>query len=637
MTRAASPSHSPSSADAVRYRPVTVNPLPVDLRQDANGVWHLRCAEELGPYPRHLLERLEAVAAAHPDRTLVAQRGADGAWRRLSYAQMLADARAIGQALLDRGLSPERPVAILSGSSLDHLRLATGALYAGVPYCPVSVGYSLLSRDHQKLRLVMETVTPGLVFAADVPAFAAAIAATVPDDVEVVASTGTLADRTVTPLANLLSTVPTTVDAVYRGLPPETIAKFLFTSGSASTPKAVTTTQRMLCANQQMLLQSFPVFGEEPPVIVDWLPWNHTYGGSHNVGIALYNGGSYYIDDGKPTPQHLDETLRNLREISPTVHFNVPKGWEDLTAALETDADLRQSFYARMRMFFFGGAGLSQAAWDRLDRVTEAHCGARIPVFAGLGMTETSPSCLFTTGGFSLGTSAGALLQAGYVGLPAPGCRVKLVPVGDKLEARFAGPHVMPGYWRAAKQTAAAFDADGYYCTGDGLRWLDPARPDLGLVFDGRLTEDFKLSSGTFVNVGPLRAKVITEGAPYVQDVVITAPERDDLGLLIFPNLEACGALAGLPAGTAAAEILTTEPVRRQFQALVDRLAASGTGSATRVARALVLAEPPSLDKGEVTDKRSINQRVVLTQRAAVVEALYDGSAPGVYRPRPPS
>ncbi|WP_044562348.1 feruloyl-CoA synthase [Azospirillum sp. B4] len=634
MTRAASPS-SPSAAGAVRYRPVAVNPLPVDLRQEADGVWHLRCAEDLGPYPRHLLERLEVVAATDPDRTLVAQRGPDGAWRHLSYAGMLADARAIGQALLDRGLTPERPVAILSGNSMDHLRLATGALYAGIPYCPVSVGYSLLSRDHQKLRLVMETVTPGLVYAADAPAFATAIAAAVPDDVEVVASSGTLPGRPVTPLAELLATAPGTVDAVYRALPAETVAKLLFTSGSASTPKAVTTTQRMLCANQQMLLQSFPVFGEEPPVIVDWLPWNHTYGGSHNVGIALYNGGSYYIDDGKPTPQGLAETLRNLKEISPTVHFNVPKGWEDLTAALEEDADLRQSFYARMRMFFFGGAGLSQAAWDRLDRVTEAHCGARIPVFAGLGMTETSPSCLFTTSGFSLGTSAGALLQAGYVGLPAPGCRVKLVPVGDKLEARFAGPHVMPGYWRAAERTAAAFDADGYYRTGDGLRWLDPARPDLGLVFDGRLTEDFKLSSGTFVNVGPLRARVITEGAPHVQDVVITAPERDDLGLLIFPNLEACGALAELPANAPAADILAAEPVRQRFQALIDRLAASGTGSASRVARALVLTEPPSLDKGEVTDKRSINQRVVLDLRAAQVDALYQGTAPGIYRPGP--
>ncbi|TWB43510.1 feruloyl-CoA synthase [Nitrospirillum pindoramense] len=632
MTRAA----SPSSADA-RYRAVSVNPLPVRLRQEPGGVWHLHCADDLAPYPRHLLERLEAVAATDPGRTLVAQRGPDGEWRRISYGGMLADARAIGQALLDRGLSADRPVAILSGNSVDHLRVAAGALYAGVPHCPVSTGYSLLSRDFQKLRLVMETVTPGLVFVDKAPAYAAAIAAVVPADVETVASSGSLPHRAVTPLADLLATVPTTVDAVYQALTPDTVAKFLFTSGSASTPKAVTTTQRMLCANQQMLLQSFPVFGEEPPVIVDWLPWNHTYGGSHNVGIALYNGGSYYIDDGKPTQQHFAETLRNLRDISPTVHFNVPKGWEDLTAALEEDAELRHSFYARMRMFFFGGAGLSQAAWDRLDRVTEAHCGARIPVFAGLGMTETSPSCLFTTGGFSLGGSAGALLQAGYVGLPAPGCAVKLVPVGDKLEARFAGPHVMPGYWRAPDRTAAAFDEDGYYRTGDGVRWLDPMRPELGLVFDGRLTEDFKLSSGTFVNVGPLRARVITEGAPYVQDVVIAAPERDDLGLLIFPNVEACADLAALPAGTPIGDILAALPVRRQFQALVDRLAATATGSANRVARALVLADAPSLDKGEVTDKRSINQRMVLTQRAALVDALYQGTAPGIYRPAPSS
>jgi feruloyl-CoA synthase len=446
-------------------------------------------------------------------------------------------------------------------------------------------------------------------------AFADAIDAVVPSDVEVVTVSDS-GQRGTTPFADLLSTTPTTVDAAHAAIEPDAIAKFLFTSGSTKLPKAVPTTHRMLCSNQQMLLNTFPEFAVEPPVLVDWLPWNHTFGGSHNVGIALYNGGTLYIDDGKPVGKKFDETLRNLREIAPTIYFNVPKGWEELAIALETDAQLRDTFFSRVKVYFFAGAGLSQAAWDRLERVTEKYCGERIRIMAGLGMTETSPSCLFTTD---------PIMRAGYVGLPAAGCEVKLVPVAGKLEARFRGPHVMAGYWRMEAAAAAeSFDEEGYFCSGDALKFVDDQKPELGLMFDGRIAEDFKLSSGTFVSVGPMRARMISEGAPYVQDVVITGINQDDIGALVFPRLDDCRRLANLPASASAGAIVAAPAVRAFFSSLVARLNRESTGGATRIARLRLLDVAPSLDLGEITDKGSINQRAVLTHRAELVDAMHD-------------
>jgi feruloyl-CoA synthase len=352
-------------------------------------------------------------------------------------------------------------------------------------------------------------------------------------------------------------------------------------------------------------------------VLLDWLPWNHTFGGSHNVGIVLYNGGTLYIDDARPTPRDFATTLRNLREIAPTVYFNIPAGWEMLTEALERDAALARNFFSRVKLFFCAGAGLSQSAWERLDQVAVQCCGESIRIMTGLGMTETSPSCTFGTG---------PIVKAGYVGVPAPGCKVKLVPVGDKLEARFHGPHVTPGYWRAPHLTAEAFDADGYYCTGDALRFYDDSRPELGFMFDGRIAEDFKLSTGTFVSVGPLRARVVSMGAPYVQDAVVTGLNRPVIGLLVFPRMDHCLALSGLAPGTPAAEVLASGPVRAFFAALLGELNRDASGSSKRVDRLLLLAEPPSIDHREQTDKGSINQAAVLQRRAALVDALYDGT-----------
>jgi len=611
---------------APRYRPLLLGgSLEADFLRRPDGATVVVSREPLAPYPERLTDRLVQWATRDPDRILVAKRIDGGDWRRVSYGEALRSARAIAQALLDRRLSAERPVAILSDNDIEHLLLALGAMLAGVPFAPVSPAYSLVSQDYGKLRHILGMLTPGLVFASG-PQYGKAIAAVVPGETTVVLTKGELDGRSVIPFADLLATQPTAaVDAAHARVGPDTIAKFLFTSGSTKLPKGVINTQRMLCANQQMIQQCFRQLAEEPPVLVDWLPWNHTFGGNHNVGLVLYNGGTLYIDEGKPTPALIGETLRNLREIAPTIYFNVPKGFEEIANALEVDAALRKTFFSRVRMFFFSGAGLAQPVWDKLDRLAEQECGERIRMLTGLGMTETAP--------FAICANAHEVKSA-HIGLPAPGVELKLVPSGDKQEVRYRGPNVTPGYWRAPEQTAEHFDAEGFYCSGDAAKPMDPARPELGFMFDGRIAEDFKLSTGTFVSVGPLRAKIIAAGDPIVQDVVIAGIDRDDIGILIFPRLDACRALAGLP-GNASPHLALGDPTVREFlQRLVDHLWASGTGSATRVARALVLAEPPSIDRGEITDKGSINQRAVLTHRAADVERLYAGRDRDVLVPR---
>jgi len=576
-----------------------------------------------------LLDRLVHWAQIRPGHTFIAARDADGQWRRISYAQMLEDVRAIAQSMLAYGLGAERPLAILSGNDIEHLQMALGAMYAGIPYCPVSPAYSLLSQDFAKLRHVCDLLQPGLIFVSDAAVYQRAVDAVLPSDTPLVAVRGEMAGRPQVSFASLLEQPGgAEAQAAFMASGPDSIAKFLFTSGSTKLPKAVITTQRMLCANQQMLLQTFPVFAEEPPVLVDWLPWNHTFGGSHNLGIVLYNGGTLYLDGGKPTAQGFAETLRNLKEISPTAYLTVPKGWEELVTALETDSELRERFFARIKLFFFAAAGLSQSIWDRLDRVAEQHCGERIRMMAGLGMTEASPSCTFTTGPLSM---------AGYIGLPAPGCEVRLVPVDGKLEGRFRGPHIMPGYWRAPEQSAEAFDDEGFYRSGDAIKLADPCNPQWGLMFDGRLAEDFKLSSGVFVSVGPLRNRAVLEGSPYVQDLVIAAPDRECLGALVFARLYECRQLSGLPADASDAQVLASEPVRQWFADWLQRLNLQASGNASRLEWIALQDEAASIDRGEITDKGSINQRAVLQWRAAHAEALYRGQAPSILRAGKPS
>ncbi len=491
----------------------------------------------------------------------------------------------------------------------------------GVPYAPISPAYSLLDKSFGKLRHIVSLITPGLVFADDGARFSAAIAEAVPENMEVVASEGAPAGRAYTSFSSLLRTSPTSaIDHARAASNGDTIVKFLFTSGSTKMPKGVINTNRMWSSNLAMETAAWPFLAETPPVFLDWLPWHHTFGGNQNLGLTLLHGGTLYIDDGKPTTDGMATTLANLREISPTVYFNVPKGWEEIARALEGDAALRERFYARLRMQFYAGAALEQPVWDRLHASAVAHCGERIVMNTGLGMTETAPSAMMIVE---------TEVTAGQIGVPLPGIELKLVPIGEgasrKLEVRYRGPNVTPGYWRAPEQTQQAFDEDGFFCSGDAVRWLDPSNPNRGFVFDGRVAEDFKLSTGTWVSVGPLRQRVIAVGSPYVADAVITGHDRDEIGVLIVPNLSACRALAQLPQADAA-EVFADARVSEAFQTIVDRLHAEGTGSANRVARAALLDPPPSLATGEVTDKGSINQRVVLAHRVALVQALHSGS-----------
>ncbi|WP_088280594.1 feruloyl-CoA synthase [Ideonella sp. A 288] len=615
-------------AGAPRYRDASVGGcVEAEIEQRPDGSIVLRSTEALRWFPDRLTDCLEQWAQEAPDRTLVARRDASGAWVHITYAQMLQRVQAVGQRLLDLGLSVDRPLAILSENDLEHLTLALAAMWAGVPYAPVSSAYSLISQDFGKLRHIVGIVTPGLVFASG-PAYAKAIDAVLSPDVPVVltdglaevAAAGLLQGRDLRRFDSLLGAVPGPALAeAHAKVGPDSIAKFLFTSGSTKAPKGVINTHRMLCANQQMLRQCMGFLADEPPVLVDWLPWNHTFGGNHNVGLVLYNGGTLYIDDGKPTPKAIAQTLRNLREVSPTVYFNVPKGFEEIASAMDTDRQLRDTLFRRCKAFMFAGAALNQAVWDKLEAHGEAAVGERVRIITGLGMTETAPACTF---------AVGTDVRSGHIGLPVPGVEVKLVKdasTGGKAEIRFRGPNVMPGYWRAPEQTREAFDDEGFYRTGDAARWIDADHPGRGLMFDGRTAEDFKLSTGTFVSVGPLRARITLAGDPCVQDAVITGLNRDDVGAMIFPRPDECRRLAGLPEGTPMPEVLHHPAVRAFFQVLADRLWRESTGSASRVARLHVLAEPPSIDHGEVTDKGSINQRAVLTHRASLVEALYEG------------
>jgi feruloyl-CoA synthase len=624
-------SKNPDAAvvNAPRYRPLHFGVTRAIMSEGANGVRYLKAEQPLQPCAQRLTDQLVHWAQTAPERTFLAQRvknadGSKGDWRHISYAQALDSARRIGQALLARGLSAERPVVILSENDIEHALLALGCLYAGVPYSPSSPAYSTISQDFGKLRHVLNTLTPGLVFASDGARYGKAIATAVGADVEVVTTANSVPGRATTSFADLLATQPTpAVDAAMQATGPDTIAKFLFTSGSTKLPKAVINTQGMWCANQQQMRQSMPVLTELPPVLVDWLPWNHTFGGNHNFGMVLYNGGTLYIDEGKPVPALIGETLRNLREIAPTLYFNVPTGYEAIASAMKTDAVLRKNFLSKVSMFFFAGASLAQPIWDSLYESEEAEIGERIVMTCGFGMTESGPFGLFVTS---------PDVKAGELGLPTPGLELKLVPNQGKTEARYRGPNITRGYWRAPEETAAHFDDEGFYCTGDAVKWIDEDNIHLGMKFDGRIAEDFKLATGTFVSVGPLRAKITGAGAPYVQDVVITGLDQHEVGAMIFPT-PAVRALSGLVADAPLADVLASAPVLAHFQKVVNELASTATGSANRIARLILLDQPPSLDLGEITDKGSINQRAVLQHRAALVKALHEGSAPNTLQP----
>jgi feruloyl-CoA synthase len=613
-----------------KYRPMTFGVTRAILRDGVTGTHYLRAENALPPYPERLTDRLVHWARERPDQTLFARRekradGSTGDWQHITFAQALDAARRIGQGLLDRGLSAERPVLILSENDLEHALLALACIYAGVAYCPTSPPYSLVSQDFDKLKHVVKTLTPGMVFASDAHRYSRAILATIGADVEVVTTQGSVPGRATTSFASLLASEATpAVDAAMQATGPDTIAKFLFTSGSTKMPKAVINTQRLWCANQQQMATSMPVLAEKPLVLVDWLPWNHTFGGNHNFGMVIFHGGTLYIDDGKPTPALIGETLRNLREISPTVYFNVPTGFEAIANAMQTDDALRKTLLAKVNMFFYAGAALAQPIWDSLFESQEREVGERIVMSTGLGMTESGPFGIFVTS---------PNVSAGDLGLPTPGMELKLVDTEGKTEVRYRGPNITPGYWRMPQESADAFDEEGFFKTGDAVKWIDETDIHQGLKFDGRIAEDFKLATGTFVSVGPLRARIIAAGAPFIQDAVLTGINLKEVGAMVFPT-QAVRSLAGLPADASMHEVLEHPAVIAHFQTVVNALAQSATGSANRIARLCLLADPPTIDRGEITDKGSINQRAVLTHRADTVAKLHTDELHFIVRPQ---
>jgi feruloyl-CoA synthase len=575
--------------------------LPSDTLIDRRGgVLYARSPHPLGPYPARITERLEQWADQTPDRTFLARRDR-GQWRTVSYADALRRARAIAQALIDRRLSADRPVLILSGNSIEHGLLALGAMHAGVPYAPIAPAYSLLAREYTTLRSVWAGLRPGLVFAAEGERYERALSSVLDGSVEVVTCTGKPSPTTIA-FDELTAASPTqAVDDAHRAVSGDTVAKVLYTSGSTGKPKGVINTQRMLCANQEMIRTVLPILVEMPPVLCDWLPWNHTFGGNHNFGVVLYNGGTLYIDDGKPTAEGFETTVANLQEIASTAYFNVPRGYDLLVPRLRADAALRERFFSRLRMLFCAGAALRQQVADDLNAVALEVRGTRIPLVTGLGATESAPFAL---------CAGDAGFTGGRIGVPAPGVELKLAPVGDRLEGRLRGPNITPGYWRDPALTRQAFDEEGFYRLGDALGFVDPDDPSRGFVFEGRLFEDFKLSTGTWVRVGPLRASLLAHCGSLVHDVVIAGHDREFVTALIFPNIETRRAL-----GAAAYQ----ERLCRLFESFAEMF----PGSSTAIRRASILEAPPAIDALELTDKGSVNQKAVLGNRAAVVDALY--------------
>src|SRR3984885_10335142 len=572
-------------------RQVRFPPAGMESSYRPDGSLVVRPLHPLGPYPDKLTQRLDHWAAHTPDAVFLAERDGTGAWRTATYAQMRVSARNVAQALLGRPLSAERPIAILSGNDIEHAALGLGAMYAGIPFAPISPAYSLVSSDFGKLRLIFDILTPGLVFVSAGAPFRKALAAMLPPDAGLFFG-GDPAGLPATPFSVLETTAATSaVDRAHASVGPDTIAKFLFTSGSTGTPKGVINTQRMLCSNQEIVRTMLPFVVDDPPVLCDWLPWNHTFAGNHDFGLVLYNGGSYYLDDGRPVANGIDATIRNLDDVQPTIYLNVPRGFEMVLPYLRERREFRDRFFGRLRLMYYAGAGLSQPVWDELQELAVESCGERILMFTGLGSTETGPAALFPYWEED---------RAGHVGLPVPGVELKLLKAGEKHEARLRGPSITPGYWREPELTRAVFDEEGFYCLGDALLSVDPADPGKGFIFDGRIAEDFKLATGTWVSVGPLRAKFLAHCAPYLRDVVFAGHDGPYVAALIFPNVEACRSLCPeLPAGASDADVARSEPARAKFRKLLYELAQTGTGSSNRVARAMLMEELPSIDAHE--------------------------------------
>ncbi len=586
----------------------------VSMERRGDGSIILRSNIKPGPAAANIGEWLRRWSAEDPDRPFLAERrGPDNDWFRISYGEVHCRIKRIGAWMLARKLSPQAPVAILSDNSIDHALLALAAAYTGIPCAAISPAYSLMSADHVKLTAMIELLNPGLIYVSDGVAYAKALSA-INGHHEAVVVAGANGSSGVLTMDDLEAAADDgRVEAACDAVTGETIAKFLFTSGSTGAPKAVINTHGMLTSSQEAKVAIWTFLVKEPPVIVDWLPWSHTFGANHNFNMVLRNGGTLYIDAGRPAPHLAHITADNLKNVGPNICFNVPRGYAMLVDALRRDDELRRAFFANVRIIFYAAAALPQNLWDALDELSRATTGKPTPMVSAWGATETSPlstDCHFQAE------------RSGNIGVPAPGVELKLVPDGNKMEIRVRGPNVMPGYWKLPEATAAAFDEEGFYRIGDAVRMAEPDDPAKGLYFDGRVAEDFKLSTGTFVNVGQLRMEGIAALSPVAQDIVLCGHDSSEVGFLVFPDAAACRKIAGAGENEPLRKVLDSDAVRAHVAVGLANLKKSGGGSSRFATRARLLDQPPSVDDGEITDKGYINQRAVLDNRTDQVALL---------------
>jgi feruloyl-CoA synthase len=609
-----------SATDDAPYRPIAFGAVDIACER-TSGALYLRARTPLAAHDPSLARLFRAAVEAQPARLFLAERDGAG-WRGVTYEEARRSVDALAQALIERGLSAERPVMILSGNAIDHALLMLAGFSAGIAVAPISPAYSLQSQDHAKLKHIAELIDPGVVYVADTAPFAKALAALALERAEVAASRNGANRDGVTLFQELTETRPgPALEQAVSSISADTIAKFLFTSGSTTLPKGVVNTHGMLTSNQQALAQIWPFLSAEPLVLVDWLPWNHTFGGNHNLNLVLRHAGTLYIDGGKPVPALVGETVRNLAEVSPTIYFNVPAGFAAVLPHLERDAALARTFFARLRLIFYAGAALPDDLWERLEALSARTTGSRVPMTSSWGTTETAP----------LATAAPFVVrQPGVVGVPVPGVELKLVATRSKLEVRVRGPNVTPGYWRRPDLTLAAFDEEGFYKPGDAMRFVDATDPRKGLAFDGRLAEDFKLATGTWVHVGALRVGILAAASPALADAVVAGENRTCVGLLAWLNAAGCQKLLAAEPPLSFPELARMPAVREHVRAALARWNREHLGSSHCVGRVLLLADPPSIDANEITDKGYINQRLALERRLAEVARLYADCDPDV-------